>query len=671
MRDKALHLGLVGWPLGHSLSPRLHKAALTALNLPGEYQLYPVPPFPEGQARLAELLGQLRKGSVHGLNVTIPHKQNVLPLLDELTPSAAAIGAANLLFLRAGRLTGDNADAAAFLADLHRNGLATTVSGSQNALVLGAGGSARAVVYALANAGWQVWIAARRVEQASAMAASLPVTGPAMPVLPLTPEALAGAYDLIVNTTPLGMFPDVESSPWPAELPFPPGARVYDLVYNPSETALVRQARASGLARGQRVGHAGRAGCGSLRDLDGSNRSPGSHVGCGSAAGGECMILPAQRMQLLTETFFAALGPKIEALQAAGKDVIRLDEGSPDLPPAPPIIATLANSAAAATTHSYQPHRGPRTLRLAWAKMYQRVYGVNLEADSEVIPLLGSKEGIFHFSSAFLNPGDVSLIPDPGYMTYTRGALFCGAEPYYMPLRLENHFLPDLQAIPASVLRRARLLWLNYPNNPTAAVASREFFAGAVAFARQHDLLLCHDAPYTQITYGEYHAASLLEIDGAKEVAVEFNSLSKSHNMAGWRVEALLGNAQALKTFFTFKNQYRQQSLFAHPGCRYAGDDRRPGLAGSTQRGLPPAPGHRRSGGQCAWSASHSAAGLNLCMVPRPGRLDLPGFREFHPGGSGGQPDPWDDLRRQRRRLRAYLADRSGGAVGRSHAAYG
>jgi LL-diaminopimelate aminotransferase len=274
------------------------------------------------------------------------------------------------------------------------------------------------------------------------------------------------------------------------------------------------------------------------------------------------MILPAQRMQLLTTTFFAALGPKIEALQAAGKDVIRLDEGSPDLPPAPPIIAALAHSAAAATTHSYQPHRGPKTLRSAWAEMYRRVYGISLDADSEVVPLLGSKEGIFHFSAAFLNPGDVSLIPDPGYMTYTRGALFCGAEPYFMPLRLENHFLPDLQFIPAGVLHRAKLLWLNYPNNPTAAVASREFFAGAVAFAHQHGLLLCHDAAYTQVTFDNYYAASLLEIDGAKEVAVEFNSLSKSHNMAGWRVGALLGNAQALKTFFTLKTNIDSSHFF-------------------------------------------------------------------------------------------------------------
>jgi shikimate dehydrogenase len=254
---EVLHLGLVGWPLGHSLSPKLHSAALAAVNLPGEYRLYPVPPFPEGQAHLAELLDQMRWGAacaVHGLNVTIPHKQNVLPLLDELTPTAAAIGAANLIFLKAGRLTGDNADAAGFLADLQRNALATPVLGNQAALVLGAGGSARAVVYALANSGWRVWIAARRVEQAGTLAASLQGTGPAIKVLPLQSAALAGAYGLIVNTTPVGMFPDVESSPWPSDMPFPPGAGVYDLIYNPSETSLVRQARAAGLRAANGLG---------------------------------------------------------------------------------------------------------------------------------------------------------------------------------------------------------------------------------------------------------------------------------------------------------------------------------------------------------------------------------------------------------------------------------
>ncbi len=248
------HLGLIGWPLGHSLSPRLHNAALAALQMPGEYALYSVPPMPEGHPRLAELLGQVRAGEIQGLNVTIPHKQAVLPLLDEQTPTATAIGAVNLIYLRNGRLTGDNADAAGFLADLQRCGLAEPATGNRAALVLGAGGSARAVVYALTSKGWQVCIAARRVEQASQLAASLQASGPAIQALPLVAENLAGNWDLVVNTTPVGMHPETDASPWPAGLPFPTRAGLYDLVYNPAETRLVRQARRAGLTAANGLG---------------------------------------------------------------------------------------------------------------------------------------------------------------------------------------------------------------------------------------------------------------------------------------------------------------------------------------------------------------------------------------------------------------------------------
>jgi LL-diaminopimelate aminotransferase len=259
------------------------------------------------------------------------------------------------------------------------------------------------------------------------------------------------------------------------------------------------------------------------------------------------------RMHHLTTHFFATLGARIEVMKLAGVDVIRLDEGSPDLPPAPHIIETLCHSAASPRAHGYQSQKGTVALRTAWAEMYRRVHVVELDPDREVVPLLGSKEGIFHFISAFIDPGDVVLIPDLAYITYTRATQFAGGDPYFMPLRPENAFLPDLQAIPRDVLRRAKLLWLNYPNNPTAAVASREYFASAVEFARTNNLLLCHDAAYTQVTFDGYRAPSLLEIPGAKEVAVEFNSLSKSHNMAGWRVGALVGNAEALRAFYTIK----------------------------------------------------------------------------------------------------------------------
>jgi len=269
------------------------------------------------------------------------------------------------------------------------------------------------------------------------------------------------------------------------------------------------------------------------------------------------MQLPAQRLTSLPENFFAKLEARIGALQRSGCEVIRLDIGSPDMPPPPPVIQALSSSASRADAHGYQTHLGPLALRQAWADMYRRVFGVSLDVESQVLPLLGSKEGIFNLLMAWINPGDVVLVPDPGYMTYTRGALFAGGEPHFVRLHAGNAYLPDLAAlerhIPSDVLRRARLLWLNYPNNPTGAVANLEFFEQAVAFARRHNLLLCHDAAYTQVCFDGYRAPSLLEIPGALDVAVEFNSLSKSHNMPGWRLGAALGNPQVLQALFRIK----------------------------------------------------------------------------------------------------------------------
>ena len=261
----------------------------------------------------------------------------------------------------------------------------------------------------------------------------------------------------------------------------------------------------------------------------------------------------AQRMQALPAHFFASLIARISALQAQGLDVIRLDEGAPDLPPQQSVIQALAMSADDPTHHSYQPHRGTKKLREAWATMYRQAYGVDLDPETEILPLLGSKEGIFHLAMATINPGDAALVPEPGYVTYSRGTQFAGGEPVLFPLIPERGYLPDLEAIPAETARKAKIMWLNYPNNPTTAVATLEFFAEAVEFARQHDILLCHDAAYTQVTFDDYRAPSLLEIPGAKGVVVEFNTLSKSHNMAGWRVGAALGNAQVLRSLYTLK----------------------------------------------------------------------------------------------------------------------
>jgi shikimate dehydrogenase len=248
-------LGLTGYPLHHSLSPRIHAAALRESGLQGDYRLYPV----EDAAGLQELLNRLRRGTLQGLNVTIPHKGSILSLLDVLTPTAKAVGAANTIFCRDGQLVGDNTDTTGFLADLDRLGWSQSKTQSQVALVLGSGGSARAVVYALTRSGRLVTIAARRPEQAQALVETIQSgDGDGVSTMELKQltaihideaslTSLDPAPGLIINTTPLGMFPHQDASPWPKDLVFPIRAAVYDLVYNPAETALIRAAREGGL----------------------------------------------------------------------------------------------------------------------------------------------------------------------------------------------------------------------------------------------------------------------------------------------------------------------------------------------------------------------------------------------------------------------------------------
>lgn len=267
------------------------------------------------------------------------------------------------------------------------------------------------------------------------------------------------------------------------------------------------------------------------------------------------MIEAATRMQTLKTQFFAGLAARIAALEAQGIKVIRLDVGSPDLPPSPSILEALYRSANRPDTHGYQPHFGSQALLNAWAQMYRNAYGVEVDPKTEIVPLLGSKEGIFHLTQALVDPGDVVLIPDPGYLTYEASTRFAGGEVYRMPLLPQNDYLPDFATVPPEIAARAKIMWLNYPNNPTAATATREFFERAVEFAQAHRILLCHDASYTQITFDGYRSPSIFEVDRAKEVSVEFNTLSKSHNMAGWRVGAALGNASALKSLYILKTQ--------------------------------------------------------------------------------------------------------------------
>jgi LL-diaminopimelate aminotransferase len=265
-------------------------------------------------------------------------------------------------------------------------------------------------------------------------------------------------------------------------------------------------------------------------------------------------VRSAHRLESLPLYVFATLDAKIKALQAQGVDVIKLDIGSPDGPPPGSVVDALASSAASPTKHGYAGYVGTPRLRQAMVAYYRARFGVELNVANEVLPLLGSKEGIANIALAWLDAGDLALVPDPGYPTYAASAAMAGAQVYCMPLTEANGWLPDLDAIPAAAADAARLMWLNYPNNPTGAVAPLSFFAEAVDFCRRHDILLCHDAPYADVCFDGYRAPSLLQVPGAKEVAVEFNSLSKSHNMAGWRVGMAVGNALAVSALLQVKS---------------------------------------------------------------------------------------------------------------------
>jgi LL-diaminopimelate aminotransferase len=259
------------------------------------------------------------------------------------------------------------------------------------------------------------------------------------------------------------------------------------------------------------------------------------------------MIHAARRIKNLPPYLFAEVDRRIAEKRAAGFDVISLGIGDPDLPSPQHVVEAAQQAVADPIRHRYPDYYGLKELREAIARWYERRFGVELDSDREVVPLIGSKEGIAHLAVAFIDPGDVALVPDPGYPVFSIGTMLANGEPYYMPLRAERGFLPDLSAIPDEVARRARILWLNYPNNPTAAVATLEFFEEALAFARRHDLLLAHDNAYSDVAYDGYRAPSLLEIPGAKDVAVEFHSLSKTFNMTGWRTGMMVGNRVAVE----------------------------------------------------------------------------------------------------------------------------
>lgn len=261
----------------------------------------------------------------------------------------------------------------------------------------------------------------------------------------------------------------------------------------------------------------------------------------------------AKRLQQLPPYLFAELDRMKQAALERGVDIIHLGVGDPDRPTPPEIIDALKLAAEKPEHHRYPSYIGMRSFRQAVADWYAGRFGVSLDADREVISLIGSKEGIAHVTMGFVNPGDVVLIPDPCYPVYPAATVFAGGVPVYMPLLAKNDFLVDFEAIDPQDVRRATMMYLNYPNNPTAACAPEGFFQRAIAFAKQHNIIICHDNAYSEIYYDGQQPLSFMEIDGAREVGVEFHSLSKTFNMTGWRIGFAVGNADVIAGLGTVK----------------------------------------------------------------------------------------------------------------------
>src|SRR3990170_1317059 len=262
----------------------------------------------------------------------------------------------------------------------------------------------------------------------------------------------------------------------------------------------------------------------------------------------------SRRIEKLPPYLFTAITRAIAEKRAQGVDVVTFAIGAPDIPTPRHILDSLHAAAEDPANHRYPESDGLPELRRAIAGWYKRRFGLAFDADKEVQPLLGSKEGISNVALCLVDPGDVVLIPSPGYPPYTTGTIFAGGEPYYLPLTEENDFLPDLSAVPDDVARRARVLWLNYPNNPTAAVAPLEFFEEAVRFAKRYDIAVCHDGPYSEVAYDGYRPVSFLQAEGARDVGIEFHSLSKSYNMTGWRIAMAVGNPTLIDALMRVKS---------------------------------------------------------------------------------------------------------------------
>jgi len=264
------------------------------------------------------------------------------------------------------------------------------------------------------------------------------------------------------------------------------------------------------------------------------------------------IIQPANRLENITEYYFSTKLREIRNLRSQGKDIINLGIGSPDLPPSDETIKQLVSYAIDPNNHAYQPYKGIPALREAFAEWYWGTFGVKLDPDEEVLPLMGSKEGIMHITMAFVNPGDEVLVPDPGYPTYAAVARIVGGEVKSYPLKEENQWFPNLDQLAQQDLSKVKIMWINYPHMPTGAMASDDLFRSLIDFAHKHRILLCHDNPYSLVL--NPHPRSILGYERAMDVAIELNSLSKSHNMAGWRIGMVAGNQEYIQYILKVKS---------------------------------------------------------------------------------------------------------------------
>ena len=262
----------------------------------------------------------------------------------------------------------------------------------------------------------------------------------------------------------------------------------------------------------------------------------------------------SKRIEKLPPYLFVQISKKIAEKKAKGEDVISFGIGDPDIPTPAHIIQSLNDAAKDPANHRYPETEGLPALRKAIAEWYAQRFSVTLDPDKEVLPLIGSKEGIGHAALCFIDPGDIALIPDPAYPVYAIGTLFAGGEAYYLPLTEDKDFLPDLENIPHNVLHKSKVLWINYPNNPTGAVAELDFFERAVFFGKKHGICVCHDGPYSEVAFDNYRPSSFLQAKGAKDVGVEFHSFSKSYNMTGWRIGMVVCNEKAVNALMRVKS---------------------------------------------------------------------------------------------------------------------